>query len=84
MHGFTQSFNLSVSVALAASRLTTRRRTHLGVRGDLDEARKDWLRARWYALKIRGAEGIVERHVSGRTQPAVAPDPQPRNNDRVR
>jgi tRNA (guanosine-2'-O-)-methyltransferase len=83
MHGFTQSFNLSVSVALAASRLTTRRRVHLGARGDLDEARKDWLRARWYALKIRGAEGIVERHVSSQTQPAVAPDPQPRNNDRV-
>jgi tRNA (guanosine-2'-O-)-methyltransferase len=83
MYGFTQSFNLSVSVALAQSRLAARRRAHLGAGGDLDPARRDHLRARWYALKIRNAEGVIERHVSGLTQAGVAPDPQSRENDRA-
>ena len=81
MYGFTQSFNLSVSVALAQSRLAARRRAHLGGHGDLDPARRAWLRARWFALKIRGAAGVLQRYVSGGTQGAVAPDPQSREND---
>jgi tRNA (guanosine-2'-O-)-methyltransferase len=81
MYGFTQSFNLSVSVALAQSRLSARRRAHLGGHGDLDPARRARLRARWFALKVRGAPGVVERFVSCRTQGAVAPGPQSREND---
>jgi tRNA(Leu) C34 or U34 (ribose-2'-O)-methylase TrmL len=38
MHGFTQSFNLSVSAALALAQLAARRRAHLGAVGDLTPA----------------------------------------------
>lgn len=61
MYGFTESFNLSVTVALAMSRIAQRRRAHLGRLGDLDEARYRELRARWFAQKVRGASGILER-----------------------
>jgi tRNA (guanosine-2'-O-)-methyltransferase len=61
MFGFTESFNLSVTVALAMSRIAARRRAAIGSPGDLDEARRRELRARWFALKIRGAVGVLER-----------------------
>lgn len=76
MFGFTESFNLSVTAALATSQLAARRRAFLGTNGDLDPARVAHLRARWYALKVRGAAGIVERAVSARTHGDVAPEPQ--------
>jgi tRNA (guanosine-2'-O-)-methyltransferase len=68
MYGFTQSFNLSVSVALALSVAAARRREHLGAPGDLELGERAWLRARWYALGMRGVESIVARHVSAETQ----------------
>lgn len=61
MFGFTESFNLSVTVALAMSRIAARRRAAIGALGDLGDARRRELRARWFALKIRGAAGILER-----------------------
>jgi tRNA (guanosine-2'-O-)-methyltransferase len=61
MFGFTESYNLSVTVGLAMSRLATRRRAHLGTPGDLDPERQAHLRARWFALRIRGVVGILER-----------------------
>lgn len=61
MFGFTESFNLSVTVGLAMGRLAQRRRAYLGGHGDLAEARKQRLRARWFALRIRGVVGVVER-----------------------
>jgi tRNA (guanosine-2'-O-)-methyltransferase len=61
MFGFTESYNLSVTVGLAMSRLATRRRAHLGRTGDLDPARHARLRARWFALRIRGVVGVVDR-----------------------
>lgn len=61
MYGFSESFNLSVTVALAMSRIAARRREVLGTLGDLPDARRRELRARWVALKIRGAVGILER-----------------------
>jgi tRNA (guanosine-2'-O-)-methyltransferase len=61
MHGFTESFNLSVTVALAMSRIAARRRAAIGGPGDLGDRRRRELRARWFALKIRGAVGILER-----------------------
>lgn len=61
MFGFTESFNLSVTVALAMSRIAARRRAAIGAPGDLPDARRRELRARWFALKIRGAPGILER-----------------------
>lgn len=68
MFGFTRSFNLSVSVALVTYRLAARRRQALQRPGDLDEEKRDLLRARWYAMTVRGAEAILARHVSERTQ----------------
>ncbi len=61
MFGFTESFNLSVTVALAMSRIAARRRAAIGAIGDLPEARRAELRARWFALRIRGAVGILQR-----------------------
>ncbi len=61
MQGFTESFNLSVTVALAMSRIAARRRSAIGAPGDLPPARLADLRARWFALRIRGAIGILER-----------------------
>ena len=61
MFGFTESFNLSVTVALAMSRIAARRRAYIKSNGDLDDARKAHLRARWFALGIRGVVHILER-----------------------
>ena len=61
MHGFTESFNLSVTVALAMSRPADRPRAAIGAAGDLDDARRGELRARWFALKLRGALGVLAR-----------------------
>ena len=66
MFGFTESFNLSVTVALAMSRIAARRRAAIGSPGDLDEDRRRALRARWFALKLRGAVGILERALERR------------------
>lgn len=64
MHGFCQSFNLSVSVAMFVHRLAAKRRQFLGQDGDLDESQQAFLRARWRATGIRGLSHILERHVS--------------------
>ena len=61
MFGFTESFNLSVTVGLAMSRIATRRRAHLGATGDLDDATKRHLRARWFALKVKGVLQVLDR-----------------------
>jgi hypothetical protein len=61
MFGFTESYNLSVTVGLCMSRLASRRRAYIGALGDLDEARRARLRARWFALRIRAAVNIVTR-----------------------
>jgi len=83
MFGFTRSFNLSVSVGLVMSRLAERRRAALGAAGDLPAARMLRLRARWYALKIKGAVGVVER-VYSETRSSVAPGTQTRENPGTR
>lgn len=64
MYGFTQSLNLSVSVAVLMFQLAARRRAALGRTGDLDEQERAILRARWYALSVRGVGSILERAVS--------------------
>lgn len=61
MLGFTESFNLSVTVALAMSQIARRRRALLGRDGDLDPARLLHLRATWFALRIRAVDQILER-----------------------
>jgi len=61
MYGFTESFNLSVTVALAMSTLAARRRAYINAPGDLSPDRRAYLRARWFALRIRGVVGVLER-----------------------
>jgi tRNA (guanosine-2'-O-)-methyltransferase len=77
MHGFTRSYNLSVSVALAAARVAERRRSWLGRAGDLTDEERAFLRARWYASSIRAAGQILDRIVSDETRDGV--DDQTRN-----
>ena len=61
MFGFTESFNLSVTVALATSTLAARRRAYINAPGDLPADLRARLRARWFALRIRGVVGVLER-----------------------
>lgn len=65
MFGFTESYNLSVTVGLCMSRLAARRRAYIGAMGDLDPDRRARLRARWFALRIRAAVNVVDRKLSG-------------------
>jgi tRNA (guanosine-2'-O-)-methyltransferase len=62
LHGFSQSLNLSVAAALLLYTHAARRRAALGRAGDLDEQARLELRARYYALSVRGAAAIVARH----------------------
>ena len=57
-----------------------RRRAALGSVGDLPAAQIHHLRARWLALKVRGAVGLVDRIVGGETQPNVATPTHSRDN----
>lgn len=61
MHGFTGSFNLSVSVSLAVYTQAARMRRSLGAPGDLSAARVEGLRALWYCLSVRAAGLILDR-----------------------
>jgi tRNA (guanosine-2'-O-)-methyltransferase len=72
MAGFTQSFNLSVSVAISLYDCARRRRAARGPT-DLPPEEVARLRARWYALSMdgRAAQGIVEKHVSEKTRQGV-------------
>jgi tRNA (guanosine-2'-O-)-methyltransferase len=63
MAGFTQSFNLSVSVAICAHDVSHRRRVALNRPSDIGEQERARLRARWYALSMDGrmAAGLLDR-----------------------
>jgi len=61
MHGFTGSFNLSVSVALSVYSQAVRMRAALGRSGDLPAERVEWLRGLWYCLSVQAAGLILER-----------------------
>lgn len=66
LSGMTRSLNLSVATALLAERAARRRREALGSAGDLDEPARVALRARFYALDVRGAAEVVERALGRR------------------
>ena len=65
MFGFTESLNLSVSVAVALQQVTARRRQQLGRPGDLPPAAVDQLRAAYYAASTRYATDVVWRALRG-------------------
>ena len=52
MHGFSESFNLSVSAAITLYSVTRRRRAALGRSGDLDVDARHELTARYYAASV--------------------------------
>lgn len=61
MYGFTESFNVSVSAALALQDAVERRRAHLGREGDLPDEARERLRATYYARSVRHAPDLVLR-----------------------
>jgi tRNA (guanosine-2'-O-)-methyltransferase len=63
MFGFTESFNLSVSVALALGRVTEARRRWLGQPGDLDDEQLKRLRAGYYAASAQHAAKVIIRQL---------------------
>lgn len=58
MAGFTESFNVSVSAAVILHALTTQRRAHLGVAGDLSDAERHTRLDAWLRRSVRNAEDI--------------------------
>jgi tRNA (guanosine-2'-O-)-methyltransferase len=64
LHGFSESLNLSVATALCTFSMTSRRRTALDRRGDLDEAGLLDLRARYYLRDVRKALTIVRQRLA--------------------
>lgn len=63
MYGFSESLNLSVSAALALSRLVAQRRARLGRPGDLPKEGRARLRAAYYLQSVRCAADIVLRQL---------------------
>lgn len=63
MDGFTESFNLSVAVALSLQQVVARRRRHLGRRGDLPPWAIDRLRAAYYGQSTPHAADVILRHL---------------------
>ncbi|MAD61142.1 MAG: hypothetical protein CMH49_06495 [Myxococcales bacterium] len=63
MFGFTESFNISVSVGMVLEQLGARIRHKLnqqGLSGELSEDEKDWWRAQWIARDLRGIDIILK------------------------
>ena len=52
MHGFSESFNLSVSAAISLYSVTRRRRASLGCAGDLGVDARREMTARYYASSV--------------------------------
>jgi len=69
IHGFAESYNLSVAAALSLYATSSRLRARLGADGDLDEAGLELERARYYH------RSVDERHVR-----ALFPAPRPRSD----
>lgn len=63
MFGFTESLNLSVSVAVSLQQVVARRRSHLGRGGDLSLAAQKQLRAAYYGLSSRHAVPVLMRYL---------------------
>ena len=66
MHGFSQSLNVSVSVAVTLHVRSEARRRALGRASDLDGDALLALRARYYARDVRNATLVVERFIDDR------------------
>ena len=70
MYGFTESFNVSVSVAMTLADLSKRLRQRWqseGKTGDMSAKRQTFLLAQWYLNSVRRSDLIVERYVNQKT-----------------
>lgn len=62
MYGFTESFNISVSVGMTLEQLGARRRAILearGLRGDLGEDERTRCLARWFAREMKSIDQLL-------------------------
>jgi len=67
MYGFTESFNISVSVGMTLANLVGRMRSRQaqeGRSGDMPIERQRYLMAQWYMKSVRAAHPIVRRKLS--------------------
>jgi tRNA (guanosine-2'-O-)-methyltransferase len=61
MVGFAESFNISVAAAVALYEAHRQRTQRWGSNGDMDDARRDQVRAVWYAKSVRESRKVIER-----------------------
>ena len=59
MHGFTRSFNISVTLGMCMHTAAIARRRALGRAGDLSEDAKTALRSKWLRLGRKGSDEIL-------------------------
>ncbi len=72
MHGMVESFNVSVSAAVALWELTQRRRRYLGADGDLDDAEAVELALRYLKRALKSRELVAHLEAEhGAFQPLV-------------
>jgi tRNA (guanosine-2'-O-)-methyltransferase len=70
MYGFTESFNVSVSVAMTLADLSKRLRNAWqaeGKMGDMCSERQTFLLAQWYLSSVRRSDLVVARYMSEKT-----------------
>ncbi|MBU0506797.1 MAG: RNA methyltransferase [bacterium] len=67
MHGFTQSFNVSVSVALCLYELIEKLH-HSGINWHLSEQEQEELRLEWMTKSAQNGEKLVERFMLNRSK----------------
>ncbi|MDR2836354.1 MAG: RNA methyltransferase [Bacteroidales bacterium] len=61
MYGFTESFNISISVALFLYQLTTKLRNS-DINWQLEESEKDELLVKWLKTSIKDSENIIKQY----------------------
>ncbi len=84
MWGFTQSYNLSVSVGMTLMTLVPKLRARLAGRGDLEESERNRLRAIWMAKSVKAADGILARAIENESSPQCAERPAGRRGPDTR
>jgi tRNA (guanosine-2'-O-)-methyltransferase len=67
MQGFSQSLNVSVSVAVCVSHVIFQRIRNLGSAGDLDARAQDELRGRFFALAVKQRRRLFSPEALGNT-----------------
>lgn len=61
MAGFVESLNISVAAAVALYEAHRQRTRRWGTNGDMGAARRDQVRAVWYAKSVRESRKVIER-----------------------